>query len=65
MEIYYVTGNELKIKLAKKIFNNLGVSIIQEDIDTPEIQSLDCEEVAKYSAKYAADKLNKAVMKND
>ena len=65
MEIYYVTGNELKIKLAKKIFNNLGVSIIQEDIDTPEIQSLYCEEVAKYSAKYAADKLNKAVMKND
>lgn len=65
MKICYVTGNELKIKLAKKIFKDLDVEIIQENIDTPEIQSLDCEEVSKYSAKYASNLLGKPVLKND
>ena len=65
MKIYYVTGNDLKVKLAKSILEKRGVEVIQEDIDTPEIQSLDCKEVAEYSAKYAADLLNKPVMKND
>ena len=65
MKICYVTGNELKLKLAKKIFKDLDVEIIQEKIEVPEIQSLDCEEVSKYSAKYAANLLNKPVLKND
>lgn len=65
MKLYYVTGNELKIKLAKKIFKDLDIEIVQENIDTPEIQSLDCEEVSKYSSKYAANLLGKPVLKND
>lgn len=65
MKIYYVTGNQMKIDLANKIFKDYDVEIIQENIDTPEIQSLDCEEVARYSACYACDLLNKPVMKND
>lgn len=65
MIVYYVTGNELKVKLAKSIFEKRGVEVIQEDVDTPEIQSLDCKEVAEYSARYAADLLNKPVLKND
>ena len=65
MKIYYVTGNELKIKLAKSIFEKNGVEVIQEDIETPEIQSLDCKEIADYSSKYAANLLNKPVLKND
>ena len=65
MKIYYVTGNELKVKLAKSIFEKNGIEVIQEDIDTPEIQSLDCEEIANYSSKYAANLLNKPVLKND
>ena len=55
----------MKIDLANKIFNDYDVEIIQEDIETPEIQSLDCEEVAKYSVSYACDLLNKPVIKND
>ncbi len=43
MKIYYVTGNELKVKLAKSIFEIHGVEVVQENLDTPEIQSLDCE----------------------
>lgn len=65
MKIYYVTGNELKVKLAKSIFEKYGVEVIQEDIETPEIQSLDCKEIANYSSKYACDLLNKPVLKND
>ena len=65
MKIFYVTGNELKVKLAKSIFEKEGVEVVQENIDTPEIQSLDCEEVAEYSAKYAANLLDKPVLKND
>ena len=65
MKIYYVTGNQLKIKLAKSVFEKNGAEVIQEDIDTPEIQSFNCEEVANYSSKYACDLLNKPVLKND
>ncbi len=65
MKIYYVTGNELKMKVAKSIFEKHDIEVIQEDIDTPEIQSLDCKEVAEYSSKYAANLLNKPVLKND
>ena len=65
MKLYYVTGNELKVKLAKKVFEKMNIEVIQEDIDTPEIQSLDCKEVAEYSAQYAATLLDKPVMKND
>lgn len=65
MDIVYVTGNKGKVSLANLIYKDLDVNIIQEDLETPEIQSLDCKEVAAYSAKYAADKLNKSVMKND
>ena len=65
MEICYVTGNKLKVDLANQIFKDLDVVIIQENMETPEIQSLDCEEVSKYSAKYAANLLGKPVLKND
>ena len=65
MEIVYVTGNDLKIKLAKSIFEKRGIEVIQDKLDVVEIQSLDCEEVANYSSKYACEKLNKKVLKND
>jgi XTP/dITP diphosphohydrolase len=65
MVINYVTGNEGKIKLANMIFKDLDVEIVAKKIETPEIQSIDCEEVSKYSAKYAAEELQMPVMKND
>lgn len=55
MEIVYVTGNAGKIKLAKMIYEDLDVQIIQENMETPEIQSDSCEDVAKFSAEYAAN----------
>ena len=65
MKIYYVTGNKIKLQLAKLHFESNGVEVIQENIETPEIQSYDCEEVANYSSKYACNLLNKPVLKND
>ena len=65
MDIYYVTGNKGKVKLVNLIYKDMGINIIQEDIETPEIQTMDCSEVAKFSASFAAKLLGKPVLKND
>ena len=65
MKITYVTGNQYKIELAKKILEPLDVEIQQKKIYCPEIQDNSIENVSKFSAKYAANKLNEPVIKND
>lgn len=65
MEIVYVTGNKGKVDLINLIYKDMDINVVQENIETPEIQDMDCREVAKYSAKYAANLLNKPVLKND
>ena len=64
-EITMVTGNLGKWKVAKDIFDKYEVKLLHEKMDTPEIQSEDVEEVSRYSALYAAKKLNKPVIKSD
>ena len=63
--ITYVTGNWAKLASAKKIIEPLGYVIDNIKLETPEIQADDVTEVAKYSAKWACEKLGKAVLKND
>lgn len=65
MRITYVTGNKYKIELAERILGPLGVEIVQKKIYCPEIQDNEIENVSKFSAKYAANELNTAVIKND
>jgi len=65
MEITYVTGNWAKIESAKQVLEPLGIKVNQIKIDTVEIQSDDTEEIAKYSAKWASEKLKCSVLKND
>lgn len=65
MKINYVTGNPGKVKLAQMIFKDMDVEISACDMETPEVQDLDCKVVAAESAKYAAEKLGKPVLKND
>lgn len=65
MDIYYVTGNKGKVDLINMIYKDMDVNIIQENMETPEIQSVDCKDVAKFSAEYAANLLGKPVLKND
>ena len=63
--ITYVTGNWAKIDSARQILEPLGYTVEQVKIETPEIQAEDVTEVAKYSAKWACEKLGKPVLKND
>lgn len=65
MKLYLVTGNPKKVEVAKFALAKHGIDVEQLEMDTPEIQSSDTEEVAKYSVKYAADKAGKAVIKGD
>ena len=64
-KITYVTGNWAKIDSARQILEPLGYEIDNIKMETPEIQADDVSDVAKYSAKWAANELNKAVLKND
>ena len=63
--ITYVTGNWAKIQSAKQALEPLGYEIDNIKMDTPEIQAEDVTEVAKFSAKWACEKLGKPVLKND
>ena len=65
MKITYVTGNKAKIASARQVLEPLGFEVDNIKMDTPEIQADDVIEVSKYSAKWAAEKLNKPVLKND
>ena len=63
--ITYVTGNKAKVESARHALEPLGFDINNIKMETPEIQADDVVEVSKYSAKWAAEKLNKPVLKND
>ena len=63
--ITYVTGNWAKIASAKQALEPLGYIIDNIKMETPEIQADDVSNVASYSAKWASEKIGKAVLKND
>ncbi|MBN1168553.1 non-canonical purine NTP pyrophosphatase [Candidatus Woesebacteria bacterium] len=65
MKIYLVTGNPKKVEIAKFALAKYKIDVEQLDMDTPEIQSSETEEVAKYSVKYAAEETGKTVIKGD
>lgn len=64
-EITYATGNWAKILSARQTLEPLGFEIKQVKMDVPELQDDSIEEVAKFSAKWASDKLKCDVLKND
>lgn len=64
-KITYVTGNWAKIDSARQILEPLGFFVDNIKMETIEIQADDVEDVAKYSAKWASDKLKCSVLKND
>lgn len=64
----YLTTNEGKFKEAEYIFKEkygFDIDIIEPDFEILEIQSKDCKEVAKFSVKYACEKLNRPCIKSD
>lgn len=64
-DLIYVTGNSYKLFTAKKALEPYGINIIGKKMDCIEIQADKIEDVAIFSSKYACDKLNCAVLKND
>lgn len=65
MNITFITGNSKKVESAQNTLGVFGINVLQEKIETPEIQDTDICKVAEYSAKFAAEKLNKIVIKVD
>ncbi|TSC85351.1 MAG: dITP/XTP pyrophosphatase [Microgenomates group bacterium Gr01-1014_16] len=63
--LVFVTGNPYKFEVAKKSLAAIGYEVVQEKLETPEIQSTDVSEIASYSAKWAVEKLGKAVVLMD
>lgn len=64
-KVTYVTGNWAKIASARQVLEPLGYVVDNVKMETPEIQADDVTDVAKYSAKWAANELNTPVLKND
>lgn len=60
--LVFVTGNGYKFEVAKKSLESMGITVVREKLELPEIQSTDMAEVAAYSAKWAAEKMGKAVV---
>lgn len=66
-KITYLTTNPLKVEEAKLILSlyDIEVEILDVDFEILEIQAKNCADVAKFSAKYAAEKLGIPVLKSD
>ena len=68
-EIYYVTTNSYKYKIAVSIFKDNGLDKIIKlnrlNISCPEIQDEKVENIALYSARWAAKKTGKTVITSD
>lgn len=64
-QVTMVTGNIGKWQVASEIFKKYNVELLHEKMNTFEIQSHEVEEVSKHSALYAAEKLERPVIKSD
>lgn len=61
----YITGNKYKFEVAQKALEAFDIELLQEDIETPEIQSESVEAIASFSARWAARELGKPVALTD
>ena len=65
LRVTMVTKNQYKIDAMKNVLDTFGIELEIENFYVPEIQADSCEEVAKFSAQYAANKCGKPVLKAD
>lgn len=64
-KVIFVTGNKYKFEVAQKVLESTGIKLIQQNVETPEIQSINVEEISSFSAKWAAKELGKPVALTD
>ena len=65
MQIIFVTGNKYKFQVAKQALEGLDIELIRKELETPEIQSTNLEEIASFSALWAGKLLKKPVVLTD
>ncbi len=64
-KIIFVTGNPHKVREAGDILSHVGITVEQNNCGYPELQEDKLEDIAKFGAKWAADRLNNEVMVDD
>lgn len=66
-EIFYATGNHAKFKTAQRFLAEKApfLTLIQVDLDLPELQILDQAEISRYKARAAWQHLQKPVLVDD
>jgi len=66
MNILFLTGNKHKLEVAQHALSDFpDIHIDNKKIDCPEIQAATVQEVAEFSAKWAAEELQQPVVKTD
>lgn len=65
LSVTLVSGNKYKIEATKKILSKFGIGVSSVNLQVPEMQADSTEDVAKFSVRFAADFLNKPVIKAD
>jgi len=65
MNLYFLTSNKFKFKVAKKILEKYNINLLQEKTENVEIQNLDLGKVASFAALYASRRLGKPFIKVD
>lgn len=63
--LLYLTGNSAKFEIARRVFCDTGIELVQSTLKTPEIQSRDVQEVARFSAICARQELNEPFLLTD
>lgn len=67
-KLIFLTGNKDKAKNTRAVLTGkygIDMDILNPDFEIPEIQADNCADVAKFSAKYACEKLGFPVLKSD
>jgi XTP/dITP diphosphohydrolase len=65
LTVTMVTKNQYKITSMREVLKPYGIKLNVKSFDVPEIQADSCEEVAMFSAQWAANKCNRPVIKAD
>ena len=65
IDITFITGNQKKVQSAQSALSKFDINVLQEKLETPEIQDKNIQKIAEFSVKFAAEKLNKPVIKVD
>ncbi len=65
MQILYITGNDYKFRVAQESVKKSGITLVQQKLETPEIQSDSVQAIAEFSARWACERLQRPVAVTD